>query len=140
MRVTRNQNLAKGFANGATGVVKELNRKEGRLVSISVKLDPSQNMLRIGWTSPVCDFLLGTRVKHQTMPLTLNYSGTIHVSQGNTYADKVFVDMRPFSDRQGYTAISRNTAPEEQLKLARLPTPEDLRVISFPTPAELLEM
>lgn len=101
--LTKNLNVAAGFANGSLGVVVGFDLQYNPVVKFlnghTVVIMTEVTSMRISETS---------RIKRRQYPLILAWAITIHKSQGSSI-DRLKVDLsnRIFDDGQTYTAISR---------------------------------
>jgi ATP-dependent exoDNAse (exonuclease V) alpha subunit len=131
VRITRNIDITRKMVNGAAGVVADLRFKHNVLTSVKVQLENGGKIASISRMTPVCVWTADRKLVFQEFPLMLNYAGTVHSVQGCTLTKNIFTDIECFAPGLGYVALSRNTNLS-QIRIKRMPSVEDLRVISPP--------
>ncbi|KAG2485197.1 hypothetical protein HYH03_016086 [Edaphochlamys debaryana] len=139
--VVENCDLAKGAANGATGVVTELRfhkprrhwRKPHRLVrAVRVRLDSTGVHLWVGLQSCAYHCYSSTQYGKKAIPLALSYTITAHSSQGGTIAGPTIIHARHvFTPGQMYVMLSRVTE-RRHIQIVGWLTPEDFIPVILP--------
>jgi hypothetical protein len=131
--ITKNINLARKMANGATGVVQDVIQQGGKVVKILVKLDSDGKVVTITRSNHYTCYHNNRRLHKDTFPLILAYAITAHKCQGMTMSGRTFIHVRDsFAPGLLYVMLSRVPC-RKMLYIIGVLSPSDFRPVTFPT-------
>lgn len=126
VRITENIDPDNACVNSVRGTVVGMNIAQETLRSVEIDIDGTTR--HVGRLVPETKCVNKRYLRWFSLPLTLDYAGTVHSYQGSTISEPLIIDLKDvFEVGMGYVAISRST-DTANMYLAKPLTAFDLRV------------